>query len=615
MIIPENITKEHILSAIKKIDSEGVPSYARSSTYDLIYDGKPYPPKLVLSWANIFANGVELDRNSFEGGRNTDCFRLLEKEGFQIIEKKSLYLLISKFLNQAQTDSLKTKEYNIKYDELQIKASFGQGTAAEIPWMSFTAEGQTVSCGIYPVLLYFKSLDTLILSYGISEMNPPIKSWVLPENTKTIYQYFIETNKVSDPKELKKLRYLKSYVFKAYQNIDQSIKQDIDQIIMEYKNQLKRMDNVSINHDTNRDFNINQLAASLHDAGFHSEKWLIHRLAASLLTKPFVILTGLAGSGKTKIADLFSSYLSNDENEQVCLVPVGADWTNREALLGYPNALDPSEYILPENGALSLILEALKEENKQKPYFLILDEMNLSHVERYFADFLSAMESKKTISLHKSKHISNLPEAISLPPNLFIIGTVNIDETTYMFSPKVLDRANVIEFRVTSEGMNLFLANPKPIDMLAVKGAGSDMALSFLALSEGCSISNSNETLASDLLYFFNELKKCGAEFGFRSAAEIYKFVAIANELDKTWNKSEIIDAAIMQKLLPKLHGSRRKLSPILEALGTLCLNNGAKFNDPNMNSSDIKYPLSFDKIQRMYQALLDNGFTSYAEA
>lgn len=615
MIIPENIAKEHILSAIKKIDTEGVPSYARSSTYDLFYDGKTYPPKLVLSWANIFANGIELDRNSFEGGRNTDCFRLLEKEGFEIIEKKSLYLLISKFLNQAQTDSLKTKEYNIKYEDLQIEASFGKGNIAKIPWMSFTAEGQTVSCGIYPVLLYFKSLDTLILSYGISETNPPKKSWELPENTKTIYQYFKGTNKVSNPKELKKLRYLDSYVFKAYQNIDQSIEQDIDQIIMDYKNQLKRMDNISINHPTNRDFNINQLAASLHDAGFHSEKWMIHRLAASLLTKPFVILTGLAGSGKTKIADLFSSYLSNDENEQVCLVPVGADWTNREALLGYPNALDPSEYILPENGALSLILEALKEENKQKPYFLILDEMNLSHVERYFADFLSAMESKKTISLHKSKHISNLPEAISLPPNLFIIGTVNIDETTYMFSPKVLDRANVIEFRVTSEGMNLFLANPKPIDMLAVKGAGSDMALSFLALSEGCSFSNSDETLTSDLLYFFNELKKCGAEFGFRSAAEIYKFVAIANELDKTWNKSEIIDAAIMQKLLPKLHGSRRKLSPILEALGTLCLNNGAKFNDPNINLSDIKYPLSFDKIQRMYQALLDNGFTSYAEA
>lgn len=615
MIIPENITKEHILSAIKKIDSEGVPSNAHSSTYDLFYDGKTYPPKLVLSWSNIFANEAELDRNSFEGGQNTDCFRLLENEGFEIIEKKSLYPLIFNFLKQAQTNNLKTKEYNTKYADLQVKASFGQGSAARIPWMSFTAEGQSVSCGIYPVFLYFKSLDTLILSYGISETNPPIKPWDLPENTKTIHQYFIESNKVSNAEELEGLRYLNSYVFKAYQNIDKTIMKDIDQIVMEYKKQLDRMDNVSVTREINADFNINELAASLQDAGFHSEKWMIHRLAASLLTKPFVILTGLAGSGKTKIADLFSSYLCHDDSKQVCIVPVGADWTNREALLGYPNALDPSEYILPENGALSLILEALKDENKRKPYFLILDEMNLSHVERYFADFLSAMESKKTISLHKSKHILNLPEAISLPSNLFIIGTVNIDETTYMFSPKVLDRANVIEFRVTNEDMTLFLSNPKPIDMQAVRAKGSDMALSFLSITEQISLYSSDETLKLDLLYFFNELKKGGAEFGFRSAAEIYKFVAIANELDKSWSKSDIIDAAIMQKLLPKLHGSRRKLSPILEALGTICLNRDVKFNDPNINSSDIKYPISFDKIQRMYQALLDNGFTSYAEA
>ena len=101
---------------------------------------------------------------------------------------------------------------------------------------------------------------------------------------------------------------------------------------------------------------------------------------------------------------------------------------------------------------LDLILESSKIENSNKPYFLILDEMNLSHVERYFADFLSAMESNELISLHKSDDenykddVVIVPKSIELPNNLFVIGTVNIDETTYMFSPKVLDRANVIEF-------------------------------------------------------------------------------------------------------------------------------------------------------------------------
>ena len=119
----------------------------------------------------------------------------------------------------------------------------------------------------------------------------------------------------------------------------------------------------------------------------YSDK-LITRFASSLLTKPFVLLSGLSGSGKTKLAQSFAQWICEDKT-QYCIVPVGADWTNREPLLGYVNALDNTEYILPENGALQLIIESNKVENQNKPYFLILDEMNLSHVERYFADFLS----------------------------------------------------------------------------------------------------------------------------------------------------------------------------------------------------------------------------------
>src|SRR5690606_3454364 len=108
----------------------------------------------------------------------------------------------------------------------------------------------------------------------------------------------------------------------------------------------------------------------------------------------------------------------------------------------------------PDCGIVHLLYKASKPENANKPFFLILDEMNLSHVERYFADFLSIMESKDTIKLYTGKERKSLdgitiPFEIGWPKNLFIIGTVNIDETTYMFSPKVLDRANVIEFRIT----------------------------------------------------------------------------------------------------------------------------------------------------------------------
>ena len=90
-LIPNNITQEHILSAIQKIDKEGIPSNAHSSIYDIIYNGKSYPPKLVISWANLFANQKELDRKSFKGGEGTDAFKLLESEGFVIWKKETRF--------------------------------------------------------------------------------------------------------------------------------------------------------------------------------------------------------------------------------------------------------------------------------------------------------------------------------------------------------------------------------------------------------------------------------------------------------------------------------------------------------------------------------------------
>src|SRR5690606_16502370 len=196
-------------------------------------------------------------------------------------------------------------------------------------------------------------------------------------------------------------------------------------------------------------FSVKDLFENLTSAGFHFNYQIVTRFISSLTTKPFVILTGLSGSGKTKLAQAFVQWICQNNN-QYRIVPVGADWTNREPLLGYPNDLNPSEYVKPDHGVLDLILHA--NENEGLPHFLILDEMNLRHVERYFADFLSVMESKETIPLYSEDlEIDGLPSTLTLPSNLFIIGTVNIDETTNMFSPKVLDRANTIEFRVAEK--------------------------------------------------------------------------------------------------------------------------------------------------------------------
>ena len=140
------------------------------------------------------------------------------------------------------------------------------------------------------------------------------------------------------------------------------------------------------------DFDIKSFMDSLGNSYLKFNENLIKRFVGSLITKPFVILTGLAGSGKTKLAQSFIQWICDSE-KQYKLVAVGADWINREPLLGYPNGLKDTEYVMPDNGVLQLMIDAAKEENKEKPFFLVLDEMNLSHVERYFADFLSIMES------------------------------------------------------------------------------------------------------------------------------------------------------------------------------------------------------------------------------
>ena len=371
---------------------------------------------------------------------------------------------------------------------------------------------------------------------------------------------------------------------------------------------------------SSKDLNTTPFIKDISQSGLVFSDTLINRFVASLLTKPFVLLTGLSGSGKTKIAQSFARWISEDKS-QYKIIPVGSDWTNREPLLGYPNGLDTDEYILPDSGALRLIIEASKKENQQKPYFLILDEMNLSHVERYFADFLSVMESDEEIMLYcgkkrKSSDDIEVPNKISWPQNLFVIGTVNIDETTYMFSPKVLDRANTIEFRIDDNHIKNFLEQPSKIDLSVLDGKGASMAQHFLALAKDNRIEQ-DKIYTETFVKFFNELKKIGAEFGYRTAIEMLLLIKKLNTVGE-FTKEQCIDIALMQKLLPKLHGSRSKISKVLDALISLCLKEGVSFTiakSDEIKPEEILYPITFEKLVRMYRNALDNGFTSYAEA
>lgn len=531
------------------------------------------------------------------------------------------YNKLKQFIEQSQTTNQKYKHFSENIAGLRVSAKFGIGALLNVPWISFLGGNNSTQQGIYPVYLYYKKHNLLILAYGVSENSTTKQKWPL-NNLTSISEYFREHN-YGKPEN-----YGDSFIYKVYKvpldvNAD-IINEDLSKLLTFYNSILNK--DMTNDLQSKNEFDYKHFQKVLLDSNLFYSENICLRMISSFLTKPFIILTGLSGSGKTKLAQSFAQWISENEN-QYCIIPVGSDWTNRDPLLGFTNALEDSKYLKPDNGALDLILEASKEENQSKPYFLILDEMNLSHVERYFADFLSVMETKENIFLHSGDVDWNgVPSELSLPKNLFIVGTVNIDETTYMFSPKVLDRANVIEFRVSKKEMEHYLENNLTVNLQLLKGLGKEMASDFIRIASDNSFKpNDIKSLNYILNEFFDGLKKTGAEFGYRTASEIHRFIAVVNKIAPGVSMPNVIDAAIMQKLLPKIHGSRKKLDKSLKILGKLCLQDSGEIDNfindylksevDFSDESKIKYPLSLEKILRMYQGLIDNGFTSYAEA
>ena len=151
--------------------------------------------------------------------------------------------------------------------------------------------------------------------------------------------------------------------------------------------------------------------------------------------------------------------------------------------------------------------------------------MNLSHVERYFADFLSGFESNEEIHLHNNSDEIKIPKRIRLPNNLFVIGTVNVDETTYMFSPKVLDRANVIEIKTLEENLKRLNAsgsqkNKSSNDRGEFSELFLDTSLSARGISGELPLPKDVEKIEEHILNFFRLLSEFDSEFGFRTMKE-----------------------------------------------------------------------------------------------
>ena len=329
----------------------------------------------------------------------------------------------------------------------------------------------------------------------------------------------------------------------------------------------------------------------LIDEGYYFSRLAIENYLLSLKVKPFVILTGNSGTGKTKLSQLFAKYLNQHDNYKI--IPVGANWTENRHILGYVNILNDNPQYTP---AYYLIEQAQKE---SYPHFLILDEMNLSHVERYFADFLSAIESNEAIPLHGE-------DELEIPSNLFVIGTVNVDETTYMFSPKVLDRANTIEFKTYSakDYMTNNFDTSKPKGNIGyLEDILIDQEIQNMSIQELEQVFDNDkfwDELSDEIFKFQKILKKAGFDFGFRVINEITRFMAVAYKYEnepRNWtNWKRYFDAQIKQKMLPKLHGSQKVIGETLDELLEAC----------------EEYPTSKAKLEEMIDVLEKQRYVSF---
>jgi energy-coupling factor transporter ATP-binding protein EcfA2 len=351
------------------------------------------------------------------------------------------------------------------------------------------------------------------------------------------------------------------------------------------------------------------------------------------------------------------------KSDRYCFISVRPDWIDNKSLIGYYNPIT-EHYQVTE--LLKLMLRA--KNNKDKPYFVIFDEMNLAKVEYYFSDFLSCLESRRIgedgklrserIKLHDMAPIkytdSNgeeyiIPPNLEIPENIYFTGTVNIDETTYMFSPKVLDRANVIEFNDVDLEDYLDILKGSSFNGDQKINATEDFIKWFTNDSSyHLKLINKQFKLDDELIGSYEHIKNINQilkgynlHFGYRVVDEILFYLCNNKEVNY-FDIDTALDLQILQRILPKLHGNRKKLEQPLTELLYYCFGfeldaiaAGIKLDNMDYNylecyfgdleledgetSSSFHnkkpiFPLTARKVFRMLENLRNNGFASFIE-
>ena len=356
-----------------------------------------------------------------------------------------------------------------------IKGSVGAGRATRTPWISILDKEITTSTreGVYVVFLFASDFRRIYLTFNQGttvpgQFGPRLSKKEISANSQDIrkmLQYNNSVLKVDNQADIADERYQTGAIYYTLWDTDNEvmcnnlIKLYLD-IYQTYKEKTKRYFKTDIN---------NMIIGN-------QQKLKYRTYITAIKSKPLLLLAGISGTGKSRIVRELARACWEEGTEEYKahkpqnfeMVQVKPNWHDSSELIGYVSRVSgKAEFIAGD--FLKFVAKAW--ENPDVPYFLCLDEMNLAPVEQYFAEYLSVVESRKlhddgtvktdailkkadeewyfnlTTKLTSNETIRQQfnEKGIAIPQNLIVVGTVNMDETTFSFSRKVLDRAMTIE--------------------------------------------------------------------------------------------------------------------------------------------------------------------------
>lgn len=363
--------------------------------------------------------------------------------------------------------------------------------------------------------------------------------------------------------------------------------------------------------------------------GFNFEPWQIACYLSALRTKPFIILGGVSGTGKSQLPLLVSSQTGGTAE----LVPVRPDWTDSSDILGYVDL----QGALRPGPLLRLADQATK--NPDLHHVCVVDEMNLARVEHYFAEILSRIEETRAPGNRIGRLLTHslMPKdqdwgSVVFASNLAVVGTVNMDESTHGFSKKVIDRAFTIEFsEVDLSNWEFKKAATHNGRRWPIK-AWTPRAVSPGSLDDISDSEREDVQRVIDTLIKLNKiLSQAQLQLGYRSRDEIAMFILHANDLSDLFvthqgDTVDPLDLAIQMKVLPRIAGGTGAIRRVvLELLGWAT--SGAVLRNDDDAAGIVSqwqgsgrpsaivgahFPRTAARLCLMWERILNEGFTSF---